>query len=225
MTYGPIIWIEGIIGVGKSTITEALANRLGLRPIYEPVDSNPYLEMFYKEPKRWAFPMQIELLHRRYAMQKLAAFEATTAGGFKGAILDRGMPGDRVFAHLHMLAGNMAEVEWQTYERCYDIMVCSLIPPSLLIFLDVEPEIAHERVMKRARSAEEGLPLSYLKDLRKGYLDLMVQIEAGQHAWSKGMEVMRLAWNVDHQPAGKLVDVLAHKYRLEAQPCGATSGS
>lgn len=215
MTYGPIIWIEGIIGAGKSTITSALSKALGLRPIHEPVDDNPYLERFYKEPKRWAFPMQIELLHRRYSMQKLAAFEATSAGGYQGAILDRGMPGDRVFAHMHMLAGNMAEVEWNTYELCYDIMVCSLIPPSLLIFLDVEPEVALERVRERARAAEDGLPLKYLQDLRKGYLDLLVQIEAGQHAWSRGMEVMRLAWNVDHQPADKLVEMLAHKYRLE----------
>lgn len=215
MAYGPIIWIEGIIGAGKSTITSALSKALGLRAIHEPVDDNPYLEHFYKDPKRWAFPMQIELLHRRYSMQKLAAFEATSAGGYQGAILDRGMPGDRVFAHMHMLAGNMAEMEWNTYELCYDIMVCSLIPPSLLIFLDVEPEVALERVRSRARAAEDGLPLEYLQDLRKGYLDLLVQIEAGQHAWSRGMEVMRLAWNVDHQPADKLVEMLAHKYKLE----------
>jgi deoxyadenosine/deoxycytidine kinase len=212
--YGPIIWLEGIIAAGKSTLTEQLSQALDLRPIKEPVESNPYLERFYKEPGRWAFPMQIELLHRRFSMQKLAAYEATSAGGFKGAILDRGMPGDRVFAHMHMLAGNMDELEWQTYERCYDIMTCSLIPPSLLIFLDVEPEVAWERLKARGRKAEDGVPLQYLKDLRRGYLDLMVQIESGGHAWSRGMEVMRLPWNVDHQPTDALVNELKHKFRL-----------
>lgn len=215
MTYGPILWVEGIIGAGKTTLTDRLAKALSLRPIFEPVDSNPYLAKFYQDPARWAFPMQIELLHRRYAMQKLAAYEATMAGGYNGAILDRGLPGDRVFARLHMLAGNIDKLEWDTYERAYDTMTCSLIPPSLLIFLDVQPDVALERVRERARSAEVSIDLDYLKKLRKGYLDLMVEIESGEHAWSRGMDVMSLAWNSDHQPIDALVDKLKHRFRLE----------
>jgi len=60
MSYGPIIWIEGGIGAGKTTLTEKMAKALNLRAIYEPVEGNPYLARFYEEPKRWAFPMQIE---------------------------------------------------------------------------------------------------------------------------------------------------------------------
>jgi len=216
MTYGPIIWIEGGIGAGKTSLTAKMAEALNLRAIMEPVADNPYLGRFYEDPKRWAFPMQIELLHRRFAMQKLAAFEATSAGGYSGAILDRGLPGDRVFCRLHMLEGNMDQIEWDTYERAYDIMTCSLIPPSLLIFLDCEPEVAMERVKKRARNEEVGVSLDYLQKLRKGYLDLMVDIESGKHAWSRGMEVMRLSWNTDHQPTDGLIDDLRHKFRLGA---------
>lgn len=211
---GPVIWVEGIIGAGKTTLTRALTNELGLRPILEPVKANPYLAKFYEDPKRWAFPMQIELLYRRYAMQKLAAYESTTEGGYPGSVLDRGLPGDRVFARLHRLAGNMSEMEWETYERCYGIMACSLIPPSLLIFLDVEPEIALDRVRNRGREEETGIPLDYLKQLRAGYLDLMVEIESGTHAWSRGMEVMRLAWNTDDQPTAPLISGLKDKFKL-----------
>lgn len=212
--YGSIVWIEGIIGAGKTTLTNQLADIFQFRPILEPVETNPYLERFYQDPKRWGFAMQIELLHRRYAMQKLAAYEATMCGGFKGSILDRGLPGDRVFARLLRLSGNMDELEWQTYERAYSIMACSLTPPSLLVFLDLEPEVALERVRARARSAEAGIPLKYLQDLRKGYLDLLVEIESGQHAWSRGMEVMRIPWNVDHQPVEALVKALKNKLHL-----------
>jgi deoxyadenosine/deoxycytidine kinase len=212
--YGPVLWVEGIIGSGKTTLTENLAKNLGLRPIFEPVASNPYLDLFYKYPRRWAFPMQIELLHRRFAMQKLAAFEAATAGGFRGAILDRGLPGDRVFARLHMLADNMSQLEWETYERAYDIMTCSLTPPSLLIFLDIEPDVALQRIKTRARGAEVGIDRKYLEDLRRGYLDLMVEIDSGDHAWSRGMKVMRLAWNTDHQPTDALIEKLRHDFRL-----------
>lgn len=214
MISGPVIWVEGIIGCGKTTLTQKLAQALGLRPIFEPVDSNPYLARFYEDPKRWAFPMQIELLHRRYNMQQLAVREATLGGEYAGAVLDRGMPGDRVFCKLHMLAGNMSELEWDTYQLAYEVMACSLVPPSLLLFLDVEPEVALERVRARAREAEVTVDLEYLNDLRKGYLDLMAEIESGEHVWSRGMGVKRLAWNTDYLPTEHLVDGLRHKYRL-----------
>lgn len=209
--YGPVIWVEGIIGAGKSTLTTELSDKLNLRPIMEPVETNPYLGRFYEDPKRWAFPMQIELLHRRYALQQLAAYEALGEGGYAGAILDRGLPGDRVFARLHTLQGNMSDLEWGTYERAYSIMTCSLIPPSVLVFLDTEPAVAYDRVQKRARGAESGMSLEYLQQLRRGYLDLLVEIESGGHAWSRGMDVIRLAWNTDHQPTGPLVSELAKR--------------
>lgn len=214
MLSGPVIWVEGIIGAGKTTLAKVLSDALGLRPIFEPVDSNPYLVRFYENPKRWAFPMQIELLHRRFNMQQLAAREATLGSEYKGSVLDRGMPGDRVFCKLHMLAGNMSELEWNTYQLAYEVMACSLVPPSLLVFLDVEPEVALERVRSRAREAEVTVDLKYLTDLRKGYLDLMAEIESGEHVWSRGMEVKRLPWNIDHQPVQPLVDHLKHKYSL-----------
>lgn len=211
---GPIIWIEGIIGAGKSTLTLKLAKQLNLRPIMEPVDDNLYLTPFYKDPKRWAFPLQIELMGRRYAMQQLAAYEALAEGGYKGAILDRGLPGDRVFARMHMLAGNIHELEFGTYERWFDIMTSSLRVPSLIMFLDVDPEVALERIQKRARSAETAITLDYLQALRKGYLDLLIEIESGQHAWSAGMAVQRIPWNVDHQPVEELVANLRHQFHL-----------
>ena len=216
--FGPVIWVEGPIGCGKTTLAKTLSAELGLRLIQEPVESNPYLGLFYKDQKRWAFAMQMELLHRRFAMQKIASYEATTEGGYPGAVLDRGLPGDRVFAKLHMLAGNMHRLEWETYERAYDVMACSLVSPSLMVFLDVEPDVALRRVQKRARGAESGMALDYLDKLRRGYLDLLVEIQSGRHAWSRGMEVMRLAWNSDHQPTGPLVEALRDKFKLPVVP-------
>jgi deoxyadenosine/deoxycytidine kinase len=211
MVGAPVIWVEGIIGVGKTTLAKKLAESLGLRAMFEPVDGNPYLVRFYDDPKRWAFPMQVELMKTRFAMQKEAAYGAALGNG---SVLDRGMPGDRVFCKLHMLAGNMSELEWQTYEGLYEVMSCSLVTPSLLLFLDVEPEVALERVRARARDAEVGVDLKYLTDLRKGYLDLMAEVESGEHAWSRRMEVRRLPWNVDHQPIDPLIESLRHKFRL-----------
>ena len=124
MKFGAHIWIEGIIGAGKTTVTRKLADELNLRPLFEPVEANPYLDDFYKNPKEHAFAMQIELMAHRYAMQQLAAYEACLVGGYNGSILDRGLPGDRVFAKLHMKYGNMSELNWNTYQRLFNIM-CS----------------------------------------------------------------------------------------------------
>jgi deoxyadenosine/deoxycytidine kinase len=211
---GPVVWVEGIIGAGKSTLTSTIAERLNLRPIYEPVDDNAYLGLFYEDQERWGFPMQVELMARRYGMQLQALAEAMVRGQWQGAVLDRGLPGDRVFAKMLMQAGKIHELEWQTYEKLYDHMTTWITSPRLLVFLDVEPEVAHERVRGRARDAESGIPLDYLRDLRKGYLDLLVDVESGRHHWSRGMEVLKVPWNVDHQDPGSVVEEIAHRCRL-----------
>ena len=206
---GSVVWIEGIIGAGKSTLTKLVAERLKLRAIYEPVDDNPMLTKFYADPKKYAFPMQLLLMARRHAMQQLAAWEAAHGTDFKGAVVDRGLPGDRVFCKLHVAEGNIEPEFWDVYETFYKVMSLNLPTPSLLVFLDVEPEVAHERMQKRARAAENGVPLEYLKKLRRGYLDLMVEIESGQHSWARGMKVIRVPWNVDHQNPEPIINAIS----------------
>jgi deoxyadenosine/deoxycytidine kinase len=210
----PVLWIEGIIGAGKTTLAKQLGDALHMRVIEEPVESNPYLPLFYKEPKTWAWTMQMHLMGVRYGMQKLAVSEALVGHAYNGAILDRGLPGDRVFCRLHVRAGNIHEMQWHTYETFYNIMVCDLRPPSLILYLDVDPNVALERVQKRARSVETGLSLEYLQDLRRGYMDLLSEIESGDHAWSKGMRVMRVPWNVDHQSIAPIVERLRRELHV-----------
>jgi hypothetical protein len=71
-----------------------------------------------------------------------------------------------------------------------------------------------ERVKNRNRGAEAGLTIAYLKDLRKGYLDLLGEIEAKTHRWSDGIELMRVPWNTDHQEAGPLAAAIKDRLRL-----------
>jgi deoxyadenosine/deoxycytidine kinase len=195
--YKPLIWVEGIIGAGKTTFSREVAQRLGLRLIEEPVTANPYLELFYQDPKRYAFGMQVRLLHHRYAIQQLASYEATGVGGHEGAILDRSLSGDRVFAKLHTKSGNIEEIDWQTYEIAYDVMCRTLLPPTLMVFIDVQPETAHERMRKRGRKAESEVPLKYLEDLREGYEELISEAESGMLPWAHAVRVCRIPWDPD----------------------------
>lgn len=195
--FNPLIWVEGIIGAGKSTFAKEVSRRLGLRLIEEPVDDNPYLAPFYEDPKKWAFGMQMFLLHKRYAQQQLASLEATGVGGFHGAILDRSLSGDRVFAKLHRKAENIEELDWKTYEMAYQIMCRTLLPPTLMVFLDIQPETAFERMRKRNRDAEAGVPLEYLRELRDGYQELLQEAEHGLLPWAHAVRVCRIPWDTD----------------------------
>ncbi len=167
--------------------------------LYEPVDNNPYLKMFYEDMSKWAFPMQILLLHKRFAMQKRAAYSAYVDGGPEGYIIDRGLPGDRVFAKLLTKQGYIEEIDWETYELAYSIMHQSLVPPTLLVYLDVSPEMAYQRARQRARDQESPMPdeafETYLYQLDEEYRHLLEDIYQGRHHWSRGMKILRIPWN------------------------------
>lgn len=201
----PNLWVEGLIAAGKSRLTGQLEKALGYRSFPEPVADKGYLELFYADPKRWAFAMQIEMLRRRWDIHRLAMLECR-AGTYAGTILDRGLPGDRVFAWMHHQAGNLHSLEWQTYEALYsEFMSVPHMQPTALIYLDVSPETALRRIRKRSRPSEERITLDYLTDLGEAYRRLLDEIEGGCHAWSRGLQILRVAWSEDDLPVEPIV--------------------
>jgi thymidylate kinase len=96
-----------------------------------------------------------------------------------------------------MKEGNINELDWHTYEMAYNYMARTLLPPTLLIFLDVQPETAYDRMKKRNRSAEVGVPLEYLVSLRKGYQELLQEAERGLMPWAHAIRVSRMVWEPD----------------------------
>jgi deoxyadenosine/deoxycytidine kinase len=192
--FTPIIWTESIIGGGKTTLCKEVGKRLDFHVLYEPVAINPYIEKFYRDPKRWAFPMQIHLMVHRFGMKKIADYTAAIRGA-NGIMLDRCVAGDRVFAKLHRQAGNISELEWDTYEYAYQILARDLQPPTVLLYLDVQAETAFARVKARGRGCEENLSIDYLRDLRAGYEELIQELKRGLCPWAHSVEVVRLVWD------------------------------
>ncbi|MDQ0228666.1 deoxynucleoside kinase [Metabacillus niabensis] len=161
-----VITIAGTVGVGKSTMTNALSDALGFKTSFEKVDTNPYLDKFYADFERWSFHLQIYFLAERFKEQK-RIFEY--GGGF---IQDRSIYEDTgIFAKMHYEKGTMSEVDYETYTNLFEAMVMTpYFPrPDLLIFLEGSLEDILERIKLRGRPMEQQTPVSYWEEMYSRY--------------------------------------------------------
>ncbi|AGX01964.1 MULTISPECIES: deoxynucleoside kinase [Bacillaceae] len=161
-----VITIAGTVGVGKSTMTNALAGALGFRTSFEKVDTNPYLDKFYADFDRWSFHLQIYFLAERFKEQK-RIFEY--GGGF---IQDRSIYEDTgIFAKMHHEKGTMSQVDYETYTSLFDAMVMTpYFPhPDLLIYLEGSIEDILSRIQERGRPMEQQTPVSYWEEMHERY--------------------------------------------------------
>ncbi len=161
-----IITVAGTVGVGKSTMTKALAKALGFRTSFEKVDGNPYLENFYKDFERWSFHLQIYFLAERFKEQK-RMFEY--GGGF---VQDRSIYEDTgIFAKMHYEKGTMSPTDYETYTSLFEAMVMTpYFPhPDLLIYLEGSLEEVVKRIQERGREMEKNTPISYWQEMYERY--------------------------------------------------------
>ncbi|ASF27294.1 MULTISPECIES: deoxyadenosine/deoxycytidine kinase [Bacillus amyloliquefaciens group] len=163
-----IITVAGTVGVGKSTLTKALAKRLGFNTSLEEVDENPYLEKFYHDFERWSFHLQIYFLAERFKEQK-NMFES--GGGF---VQDRSIYEDTgIFAKMHADKGTMSLTDYKTYTSLFEAMVMTpYFPhPDVLIYLEGDLENIIERIEKRGREMELQTNRSYWEEMYTRYED------------------------------------------------------
>ncbi|PLR76784.1 deoxynucleoside kinase [Bacillus sp. V3-13] len=161
-----VITIAGTVGVGKSTMTNALAKALGFRTSLEKVETNPYLDKFYADFERWSFHLQIYFLAERFKEQK-RIFEY--GGGF---VQDRSIYEDTgIFAKMHYEKGTMSEVDYQTYTSLFEAMVMTpYFPhPDLLIYLEGSIDDVVSRIKERGRPMEQQTPLDYWLEMHERY--------------------------------------------------------
>lgn len=162
------IGISGLIGAGKSTLTQALSQELGYKTYYEPVKENPYLEDFYKDIERWTFPMQMFLLCKRFQQHQEVIWDPCHQQG-SGVVQDRTIYEDTIFARMHYDDGLMNDRDYGTYIGHFNIMRRYLQYPDIILYLRVTPEVAMQRIQQRGRDAEKDIPMDYLQKLHEGY--------------------------------------------------------
>lgn len=161
-----LVVVAGNIGVGKTSLAERIGARLGWRTDYESVADNPYLPDFYKDMAAWAFHLQVYFLGHR-AQQYLDA-----SNDSRSAILDRSIYEDfHIFARALYSMGNVVERDYLTYRRLFDLVVATLPPPNLLIYLKAPVPVLMERIQRRARGMETGITADYLSRLDSYYTE------------------------------------------------------
>ncbi len=161
-----MILLAGNIGAGKTSLTERLGARMGWQTAFESVADNPYLPDFYANMRAWSFHLQIFFLGHR-AQQYL-----DLANSPQSAILDRSLYEDAfIFARaLHHL-GNLAERDYLAYRRLFDLVVRTLPPPDLLIYLKAPVATLLDRIQRRGRDIESSISADYLALLESFYED------------------------------------------------------
>jgi len=158
------IAIVGNIGAGKTTLTELLAKNYSWEPLYETVDSNPYLEDFYSDMKRWSFNLQIYFLNSRYRQ----IIDIQKSG--HDIIQDRTIYEDAyIFAeNLHDM-GLMTTRDYHNYQSIFDNMTSYIKAPDLVVYLKASVPTLVNNIQRRGREYETGIRLDYLSKLNEKY--------------------------------------------------------
>jgi deoxyadenosine/deoxycytidine kinase len=159
-------------------------------------NANPYLADFYADKTRWSFTMQVHLLGARYQMQLAAQWHAMA--GLGHSVLDRSYYGDVCFARMMNRTGEITDREFNTYRTLYKAMTASVLLPSVCIRLRVDPQVAAERIRRRAearegRKFESVIDLTYLQNL-----DEEIEQTVGVLR-SQGVHIYDVPWNTDRQ--------------------------
>ncbi len=160
--------IAGNIGVGKSTLTGLLGQRLGWEPFYEAVADNPYLADFYADMTRYAFHSQMFFLSRRLRHHRRLL-------DFPGSVVqDRSVYEDaEIFARLLYEQGHIEERDYRTYRELYEVLVLFLPPPDLVVYLRASVPTLLQRISLRGREFERGITPEYLEQLNAFYASWM----------------------------------------------------
>jgi deoxyguanosine kinase len=158
---GRYVAIEGVIGVGKTSLARLLAERFRARLVLEEPEANPFLADFYKDPRRYAFQTQMFFLVSRYKDLR----ERVHPDLFhEGIVADYLFQKDRIFANL-----NLSDRELMLYDAIAPHLESEVPAPDLVVYLQASPERILERIQQRGRPYEKLMDPKYTATLAEAY--------------------------------------------------------
>jgi len=168
-THHPYIAVEGIIGVGKTTLARLLNARFRGNTLLEAFDENPFLSNFYGDRERYAFQTQLFFLLSRYRQQQTL----TTHRQQQALLADYCFEKDKLFAHLNISSDD----ELAMYDRLYAALAEKVPTPDLVVYLRAETDTLMARIAMRDRPYERQMDRNYIAALRQGYETLFASYD------------------------------------------------
>src|SRR5262247_943666 len=151
------IVVEGVIGVGKTSLARLLAERSQARLVLEEVEENPFLKDFYRDRERYAFQTQMHFLFSRFQQQRnLRQMELFS----ERMVADYLFQKDRIFASL-----TLSERELALYERLVGWLELEVLTPDVVVYLQANPDTLLRRIQKRGRPFEKDMDPGYIRQL------------------------------------------------------------
>lgn len=158
---GKYLAIEGVIGVGKTTLVKLLAEKYSLQYSLEVVEENPFLPRFYDNMDRWAFQTQLFFLVSRFDQQNELSKNILKG---PGVISDYIFEKDYLFADLTLKGDHMT-----LYKRIFNLLNEQIPIPDLIIYLYSDIDVLMKRIAQRDRPFERSIDINYISLLAETY--------------------------------------------------------
>ncbi|HNX07497.1 MAG TPA: deoxynucleoside kinase [Bacteroidales bacterium] len=162
------IAIEGNIGAGKTSLSTRIAGQFDARLILEQFEDNAFLPKFYRDPEKYAFPLELTFLASRYQQLKEQLSNKDLFKSF--TISDYYIYKSLIFAKK-----TLQEDELTLYTRLFNIINSTLPKPDLLVYLYVEVPRLKRNIISRGREYEQDIEHDYLERIQSGYFDFIKQ--------------------------------------------------
>ena len=156
------IAIEGVIGVGKTTLARRLQPIFEAGLLLEVFEENPFLSDFYSDRARYAFQTQIFFLLSRYHQQRRTVNELLTQSD--NVVADYTFEKDTLFAQI-----NLHGDELEMYYRVHEALAEKIVPPELVVYLRAETDTLMQRIAQRDRPYERNMERAYIEELNQAY--------------------------------------------------------
>ena len=166
--------VDGVTGVGKSSLVKIICEEMGLKPFSEMFeDENRLLHKFFHDREKWAFPMQTNFLTNRFKQYQ----QAMKVGK---AVMDRSIYSDRIFALMYLKQGYLIPEEYAVYNNLLHTLLEHVTPPKLLVYLQVSTDEAIRRIHRRGRPDEIEVEREYWDMLNQFYEKNYREFDLGQ---------------------------------------------
>jgi deoxyadenosine/deoxycytidine kinase len=167
---GNYIVIEGNIGAGKTSLSKMMSEQLNARLILEEFSDNPFLPLFYKNPERYAFPVELFFMTERHKQLQEFLLE--------GNLFQEYIISDYIFSKTLLFAGqNLEAEELRLFQKLFHTLNASFPKPHLLVYLHRSVDNLMENIKNRGRSYEADIAAEYLQKIQTAYFEFFRMIE------------------------------------------------